>query len=438
MKKQIYAAAAIIMIVMLAAAGCAPDTNPYQETPDTAAPEPTPTPIPVREPVTRTDIPSGFMPGIASVGIVPEGTYKIGFIANAADGDSAWQNALRAVSDAYKELDIDVVTEIARDAQYQIDIVREMMGDIDFLILSPFDDALTEIGALCEAKGIPYITINSHNGGAPGEDGYVCTIERDDYMAGVLTGISIVQAMTDKYGTPRGNIGEITGVVSDPASMYKSMGIRRVFAEYEGLSVVCSVAGDDDADTSYKAAVNVLKAYGQDVLDGIITFSDEAGIQTIQACLDYDRSDMAGQIWSMGGTKEGLTCVWYGDFAQTVECTAQTGMAALEYALQYLEGQGDDIPSVVPTVTRVFSAETDEQAETVAAIIAEMDDVGTDVCFENMGSYDLFMLPQSLSDVYPRHYYEYDDVQGYLDEFEPYTTGKAIYNNTMEENEDMQ
>jgi ABC-type sugar transport system substrate-binding protein len=233
--------------------------------------------------------------------------------------------------------------------------------------------------------------------------------------------------MTEQHGQPQGNIGELAGVVSDNASILWSMGVRRVFAAYDNLNVVCSMEAGGDNDTRYKAAVNLLKAFREDELDGIITYDDETAVAALQAMADYDRGDMTGRIWSAGGSKAGLTAVWYGDIAQTIERTGQTGMVALEYALQYLEGGGQNIPAVVPAMARVFAAKSQEQKDAVAAIIADMDAAGVEVCFESLGSSALFAPDaDTLSTAYPTPYYLQDE--GYLAEFEPYTTADAIYN----------
>ena len=195
---------------------------------------------------------------------------------------------------------------------------------------------------------------------------------------------------------------------------------------------MCSIEAGADDDTRYKAAVNLLKAYREGELDGIITYDDNTAVMTLQALVDYDRGDMTGRIWSVGGTKAGLTSVWYGDFAQTIERTGQTGMVALEYALQYLEGTAQDIPAVVPAMARVFSAASQEQKDAIAALIVDMDAAGAGYCFENMGSCGLFAPDTTaLSTVYPTPYYIQD--AAYLAEYEPYTTADAIYDTADDE-----
>ncbi|MGI5849265.1 MAG: sugar ABC transporter substrate-binding protein [Christensenellales bacterium] len=426
----------VIVIAVIFIASCTPNSNEtevvYISGVDTLV---TPTPQQTTaEPVTRQDISPFFMPGLAEIGIVPGSGHVIGIIASQKYEDQGWWAELCAIRDEYnKKFGVEIKTVLTvTGAQEQIDAAEKMVSEgIDFLILSPDEsESSAKVGDLCEQQDIPYITINNSIGKTPGQDGYVCTIEQDDYMIGVLTGISIVKAMIEKHGQPKGHIGEITGVVSDEASMLRSMGMRRVFASFENIKVVCSVAGDYDADTSYKAAVNLLKAYREKELDGIAAVSDDTGLQVLQAVLDLDRAELLGCIWSVGATKSGLTSVWYGDFAQTVECTCQTGMTALEYALQYLEGQSECIPPVVFCMTRVFSAETTEKKDTISAIIAEMDTKGTNICYEDIGVYDLF-LPDTkwLNRYYPKHYYEYDDIETYLSEFDPYTTKDTIYNN---------
>ena len=440
MKKIVACIAGIIAIIFLASS-CVSNTESISQVISPSgevAIEVQSTPQPTEnEPVTREDISPYFMPGLSDIGIVPQNQYKIGIILSQTDQESSWLQETCTICSEYSEkFALEIATEtVGADIQEQIDMVASMVSDgIDFLIFSPSEpNTMEEAGDLCEQQGIPYITVGNRIAKTPGEDGYICTIEQDDYMIGVLTGIAVVQAMTEKYGEPMGNIGEITGQVDDQASILWSMGVRRVLSQYENLNVVCSVAGDYDTDTSYQAAVNLLKAFREDELDGIITVDDATGLQALQALLDLDRNELVGSIWSVGATKDGLTCVWYGDFAQTVESTCHTGMVALEYALQYLEGNGDNIPSVISSVTRVFSAETIEKADGIAALIAEMGSKGTTVCFENIGEYDLFLPDtEQLDQYYPKHYYEYDDIDAYLSELEPYTTGEAMYGLTEE------
>ena len=431
MRKRIAIIITIILAVMLTAAAC--QTNTGEETPTQAlTPTPEPTPIP---PITRTDVPEYFMPGIAGIGIVPQGSYHIGVVLDDTYDGTARFDALSGLCDAYAQtFGVTFSIEVVSSVQAQSSAVDAMIvNGIDFLILSPQSDPESAAtGDICAQNDVPYITMNRSIGCEIGQGGYVCTIQPDAYMAGVLTGLSLVQEMTGRHGYPKGNIGELTGVVNDEASVLWSMGVRRVLSEYEELNVVCSITGGNDDDTRYKAAVNLLKAFREGELHGIITFDDEAAVMTLQAIADYDRGDMTGLIWSVGGTKDGLTAVWYSDIAQTIERTQQVGMTALEYALQYLEGGGADFPDIVNPVIRVFSAQTQPQKDAIAALIADMNTMGTDVCFESIGDYALFMPDlDALNRAYPAPYYEQD--AAYLSAFEPYSTADAIYD-TEEEN----
>ncbi len=395
-------------------------------------PEEQPTPQPtVILPVTNTGIPQFFMPGLSEIGTLPTGEYKIGVIINKSEQEENWWKEFHAISGGYEEkFDVDILEQATGgDTALQIETAKEMINaKIDLLIISPNESGMEELGDLCEKNSVPYITMNKTIAKTPGQGGYICSIERDEYLLGVLNGISIVKAMTDKYGYPKGNIGEITGEVTDSASRLRSMGLRRVFDNYDELNVVCSVAGDYDKEVSYKAAVNLLKAFRYGELDAVAAVCDDTAVQCLQAILDYGRDELIGNIWSIGATREGLTSVYYNDFAQTVECTCQTGMVALEYAIQYLEGQGKDIPPIVFSMSRVFSVETQQKADAIAKILADMKSCGTQNCLESIGSYELFLPDQSqLKEYYPKHYYEYSDAQAYLQEFEPYTTGEAFY-----------
>ena len=67
-------------------------------------------------------------------------------------------------------------------------------------------------------------------------------------------------------------------------------------------------------------------------------------------------------------------------------------------------------------------------------LIAAMTQMGTDAIFDSMGEYAAFMPDAAaLGSVYPKPYFAQADVDAYLAEFEPFTTGDAIYDAVLEE-----
>jgi ABC-type sugar transport system substrate-binding protein len=418
----------ILAAVAMMAGACVPETDSIQTSVIvTAVPSPEQTPEPpAPQPVTL--IPQDFLPGLSETGVIPTGAHHIGIIVSEAEFGISERKTLEMICAAYQErFDVLITAQICANAAQQQAAAEAMAASgIELLIIAPVsDDEPGGISGLCEQQGIPYITMGMRLNSAPGQGGYICAIEHDDYLAGVLNGISIVQAMTAKYGQPRGNIAELTGVVSDEASIMRSRGLRRVLDAHDKLRVVCSVAGGDDA-AAYAAAVNILKAYRAGELDGIVAVDDAAALQVLQAVLNYDRTELLGAIWTTGGTAEGLAGVWYGQFAQTVEHTAFSGMMAIEYALQYLRGYGDDIPPVVTAVTRVFSADSDAHKDGIAVLITQLDEMGAVRCVESVGDYALFKPDAALlGQYYPTPWYELGE--GYLSELDPYTTQEAIY-----------
>jgi ABC-type sugar transport system substrate-binding protein len=408
----------IAALTLLAALPACSNEGPF-----TPAPAATPSPAPAG--VTRADILAYFMPGLPQIGAQPSKPYRIGVIAGQTILNAPVRAEFEALRAQYAQsFGVTVDLRVASGAQEQLEAARELAASgVEFLILAAEGDR-GGIGALCRQSGIPYITMDCR-AGTPGQEGYVCAIERDEYLVGVLTGLSVADTLAEATGSASGNIAEITGAVSDPACILRSSGLRRALAAYPDIRVVCSVTTEED--TAYHAAVNVMKAYRSGELHGIVAIDDAAALETLQATLNYGRDEMAGRIWSAGATRDGLTAVWYGQFAQTVELTAQTGMVALEYALQYLEGNGESIPPVVCSVTRAFSAGSRKRLNAIAALIADMDARGTVTCLDSAGEYALFFPGDRLAQVYPAHYYEYGDIAAYLGEFAPYATEAAVY-----------
>lgn len=409
----------LVFLCVVTAAAC----TPPDETSVAAVAEATTTPIPPPQAVTRGDYPASFLPGILEPGVIPQKAYHIGVVYG-IDDDAAF-GELEKLCEAYQRLGVTVALTKTSPVRQQTAVAQTLENAVDFLIFAPGgSDTLTEVDTLCTQKNVPYLTMGRRIGAKPGKGRYVCAIEPDRYMAGVLTGLSIAETVKTESGRPFGNIAEITGVVSDEASVLQSMGLRRALAPYDELGVVCSVAGSSDDDTVYQAAENIFRAYRPGELAGITVPDDHAALTVLQAALDYDRDDVVGHIWSVGATVEGLTGVWHGQFAQTVELKGQTGMAAMEYALMYLGNNKADIPPVVTSLTRVFTARTPEQADGVAALIDALKQRGASHSLESVGDYALF-LPQGLPQVYPQR----DDLGGdeFLTAFEPYTTKAPVY-----------
>lgn len=397
-----------------------------------AAAEPEQTPAPTESPkvaVTPEDYPLSFLSGLNESGAIPQRSYHIGIVIGKSSPCATHAKEFFALADVYKDA-FGITMEIEQpEDDAQISTIEQMLvNGIDFLIFAPGgDDPLGEADALCAEQAVPYMTIGRRIEATPGAGSYICTIEPDEFLNGLLTGLDILNVMEAQYGEPFGNIAEITGVVTEETSILRSRGLRKALALYSNLNVVCSVAGNDDEETIYRAAVNIFKAYREGELDGIVVPDDSAALTVLQAALDYDRNDVAGRIWSTGATVDGLTGVYHGQLAQTIETASQTGIAAMEYALSYLEG-GVDIPPVITSLTRVFTAETQQKKDGIAFIIAALKDRGANSCHESIGEYDLFIPDEAqLRTYYPQRYDTYVNVEKYLAAFEPYTTQKAIY-----------
>ncbi len=426
MNKRLLAILLILFTVALTACTAA-GTATVTAQPDVASvPAPTVSET-ASEPVTRTDYPLAFLPGLNAAGVIPNESDSIGIVVCASSPYAANFSAFEELAKAYEDtFGMSVTVEQPSEAG-QIDSIEKMLGSgIDFLIFAPGgDEPLGEADTLCARSGVPYITIGRRTQAVPGEGGYVCTIEPDQFLIGILTGQSIVDAMTAQHGEPYGNIAEITGEVSDTVSILRSSGLRHALSSYSKLNVVCSVAGNDDKDIIYKAAENIFKAYREGELNGIVVPDDSAALTVLQAALDYDRNDVIGRIWSAGATVDGLTGVYYGQLAQTIDTYSQTGMAAMEYAVHYLNGDRG-FPAVITQLTRVFTAESQEKKDGIKNLIAALNERGAQSCLESIGG-DAPFLPDTNIRNYPKRYDMYSDIEAYLGTYEPYTTQKAMY-----------
>lgn len=364
--------------------------------------------------LTPTSYTETQVPGVPFVGAVPTLKYKIAF----SNGDMAdsWRAAfysdmVNCLEYLSSEFGIEyIVANSGADSAKQLEDIRSLIAQQpDLLIFSPNEAApLTVVDELCTEAGIPYITVDRAINAPIGEGYYIANVEGDNFRDGVGMGISIVNALTEKNGEPKGVIAEISGAVGASPSTYRSGGIRHVLKDYPEIKIVQVVDGGYDDAMAYQGAQDILTAHG-DELDLIVCAFDTGCAQAIEAAEVAGYNDL-WYVTSNGNAEFLKDYVLSGKVYSCFEYPPCYGVTVLEYALHYLNGY--DIPSNILLAQRDFNIHTEEAKAALEELCTMCEAAGDAYVPGSYGMYDVFpCVGEMWEKYYPQNYVELGGIQ---------------------------
>jgi ribose transport system substrate-binding protein len=379
------------------------------------------------ESITPKDFPSAVLPGIKNIGAVPNKKYKIAF--SNGDMGNVWRRTfwedMEDYAKRYKErFGIDFIAANAgNNTTKQLQDCTSLIAQKpDILIVSPNEAGpLNVLVEMCAKAGIPLMTVDRGLDEKPGQGAYIATIQIDGYRSGIANGAALVAALTKKYGSAKGNVAEIPGILGSSPAITLSQGIRRVLRGYPDVKMVTVRPGEYDRQKSFKAAQDILTVNRKGTLDAILCASEDAAMAALEAIKSAGRDELLGWIFSVDASIEVLEACLRGDIAQVSEEPPYFGMITFEYAIQYLNGE--NIPAIIPLPQRSFFANSSESKAKLQFVIDEGKKQGITFAPASAGGFDIFAIPADMRDkFYPKPYW--DQPPEYLKEIEPYTEWK--------------
>lgn len=412
MAKKYLALFAVLTLILFSAISLA------ETTPRTVAPR-----DPAKDGISLT--PESYtnvqIPGVDNVGAKPVLKYKIAF----SNGDMAdsWRAAfyndmINCLEYLNEEFGIEyIVANSGADSAKQIEDIRSLLAQQpDILLFSPNESApLAVVNDLCTEAKVPFITIDRAIDATVGEGMYLADIQGDNFRDGVAMGISIVEVLTQKNGEPKGVFAEISGAVGASVSVYRSAGIRHVLKDYPDIKIIQVVDGGYDDSMAYQGAQDILTAHGPN-LDGIVCAFDTGCGQAIEVAEVMGYNDLV-YVTSNGNVEFMRDYLLTGRVYSVIEYPPTYGVTALEYAIQYLNG--NDIPKEVLLAQRFFNVHTEENKAALADLLAMCEAAGDPYVPGSYGMYEIFPCTGEMWDkYYPQNYVEMGGVSA-LDPYIP-------------------
>jgi ribose transport system substrate-binding protein len=324
MKKVVLIVLAITMVVSLAACS---QTAPAESSEAPASQESTQAPASEAESEAATE---------------SEDAYTIGFSQSTLT--NAFFVGMRiGVMDEADKLGVDVVEvnangDIATQTSQMEDLISQ---GVDAIIANPIDsDAIVPAEQKAVDAGIPVIYCD--RGSSSGN--YTAFIATDNVAMGAIAADKIAEFLTEKNGSPTGNVVEIQGLLGTSAAKDRGQGFNdRIAAEYPDITIVASQAGDFDQETSLNVMTNILQANPE--IDAVYGHNDDCTLgaaKAIEAAGKMVPAGEDGHIYIIGidGIMDALTAIEEGKIDVTIaQDPIGMGANAVDLAVAVLNGE---------------------------------------------------------------------------------------------------
>jgi ribose transport system substrate-binding protein len=234
---------------------------------------------------------------------------------NNAEPYRAAQNKLLTKLCATRE-DIElVITDAQQDNSKQIAQIETVIRQRpDVLIVAPNErNPLTAIMGKAMAAGIPTICLERDIV----EPNYTTYVRCDNYAIGKLAGQFVVDALTKKYGEPKGKVVELRGLLGVEGEINRYQGAHDVWAEHPGIEVLHEAVADWLQSLARERMTEALNAHSE--IDVVYGHNDPMAVGAYLAAKEKGReADMLFVgVDGLGGEGGGIRKVMDGVLAVT-------------------------------------------------------------------------------------------------------------------------
>jgi ribose transport system substrate-binding protein len=231
-----------------------------------------------------------------------------------------------------------VVTSGQGDVTKQVAAFEDLINKkVDVISINPLDTkAFGPAMEKAKAAKIPVVCLFSPL------DGCVTTLGFDETYTSRTIGEFAVQTLTKKYGSPKGNVAILLGLLGQSITDPRSKGFEDVMAQYPNIKILAKEPTNNwDPKRAAEITDNWLTAYPD--LDAIYGESDSLTVPAANVIKRAGKSDKI-LIFSVDGTQPGLDAVKAGLLANTFAYAPQYNGYWNAYAA-YLTATGVKLPS---------------------------------------------------------------------------------------------
>ena len=273
------------------------------------------------------------------------GKVKVGF--SIATLNNAFFVGLKAgVEKGAKDQGFDLVqTNANGDAQQQVNDAMNLLSQgITALVLNPIDSkAIIPAVEKANSMNIPVFMLDR------GSDGGKVTsfVASDNVALGKTAADWISDQLKARYGSPKGNVVDLIGLVGTTAATDREKGFSDEIAKFPDIKVVARQEGGFDQEKSLNAMTDILQKYPQ--IDAVFGANDDNTVgaeKAIDNAGRYKPLGDKGHIMVIGadGTAQALSAIRAGKQDATI---SQNPIEMAAKALQFISDYNNkkDVPA---------------------------------------------------------------------------------------------
>jgi ABC-type sugar transport system substrate-binding protein len=283
----------------------------------------------------------------------PKRRYRIAF--SNGDMNNSWRwafvQSMQEWAGKYQNLGpgIDFIwtNSHADSARQLMDCETLLAMKPDMLILSPNqDEPLDPVIDMATKAKVPLMVIDRSLVRQPGVGTYFVNITQNFAFTGMYQAMYALEFLKAKYGSYKGKIVEIQGLIGASPSTDEYVGLRAVLKNYPDIKIIATGDGSYSQEGGRTVMEGFLQKYPKkDDFDLIICYSDSEALGAIEAIKAAKRTDLLdGRIMGKDQMVEYLELLQNGQVLMTTECSPYYGPFAMKMAIEYLNGTAKPQP----------------------------------------------------------------------------------------------
>ena len=205
------------------------------------------------------------------------------------------------------------------DASQQFnDAINLLNQNVDVLILTPIDsNGITPAVEQANKKGVPVFTLDRGSSGGT----ITSFVETDNVSAGKQAAQWIGEQLTQRYGSAKGNVVDLQGLIGTTAAKSREEGFQEGMKALPEAKIVANQEGGFDQEKSLNAMTNILQAQPQ--IDAVFGANDDntvGALRAIDGANRYKPADDPQHIFIIGldGTAQALDAIRQGKQDATI------------------------------------------------------------------------------------------------------------------------
>jgi ABC-type sugar transport system substrate-binding protein len=242
-----------------------------------------------------------------------------------------------------------LTTTSGGDAQKQLNDINDYITQqVDAIVAVPDDSAgICQAVQAAKEANIPFFTIDRSPSGCE----INMTVLSDNYLAGQQSGEAIVEFLTQRHGSPKGKVLEITGNLAQNVAQLRGGGFNDVMKKHPEITVLSKVGDWDSAK-----GADIVRDVGTSEadLDAIYMHSDCAyGPSVVQTLGEIGKTAKRGEdghihLSGVDGCLVALDFIRAGSFDQSSnQPIPDFGVLAADYIEKTIKGEAIEAGEVV-------------------------------------------------------------------------------------------